>query len=105
MNNSHTSRKLRSFYVLILFLLAFSGLGFGVWGLTTGTTSTNDQSPKPRDHFFSSLQPTLMATAPMLQAGGCTGFSFTYARGFAPDPATQQRPISVVSGDFNKDGK
>jgi uncharacterized protein (TIGR03437 family) len=41
-----------------------------------------------------------------MQGGsGCTGFGFTYVRGFAPDPATEARPISLVSGDFNKDGK
>lgn len=46
------------------------------------------------------------AAAPMMQAGpNCMGFGFTYGRGFAPDPATEARPISVVSGDFNKDGK
>jgi uncharacterized protein (TIGR03437 family) len=47
-----------------------------------------------------------MTTAAMMQAGAnCTGFGFSYGRGFAPDPATQERPISVVSADFNKDGK
>ncbi len=47
------------------------------------------------------------AAAPLLMQAGpnCMGFGFTYGRGFAPDPATQARPISVVSGDFNKDGK
>jgi uncharacterized protein (TIGR03437 family) len=50
---------------------------------------------------------TALSTAPTtMQAGGnCTGFGFTYGRGFAPDPATQERPIAVVSGDFNQDGK
>ena len=47
------------------------------------------------------------AAAPlMMQAGpNCMNFGFTYGRGFSPDPATQARPISVVSADFNKDGK
>ena len=52
--------------------------------------------------------PNLTNTAApiMMQAvPNCMGFGFTYGRGFAPDPATQERPISVVSADFNKDGK
>ena len=100
MNNSHTSRKL--FFAFIV--LAFSGLALGAWSLGAGTNSRLSQKPKSKD-FFPSYASSF-TTAPMMrQAGGCTGFSFTYGRGFAPDPATQARPISVVSGDFNKDGK
>lgn len=102
MNNSRTTHKLRSFYVLLF--LALSGLGLGAWGL--GMPSIKDQRPKTKDRTsFSPINTFVPFAAPLLQAVGCSGFSFTYARGFATDPATQARPISVVSGDFNKDGK
>lgn len=107
MNYSLTTRKLRLFCVVLLLLLTV--LGFGSWVL--GKTSVLPQSPKPKpqDRLFpTSFTPRVAPASRLAQVAplsGCSGFNFSYGRGFAPDPATQARPISVVSGDFNKDGK
>lgn len=104
MNNSRTSQKPRIFFVLILSLLTFSGVGLGVWGYDAAAFSSHILNPVSKTQ--NSLISHRVLTGSMVQqAGGCNGFGFTYGRGFAPDPATQARPISVVSGDFNKDGK
>lgn len=104
MNNSLTVRKLRS--SLAVCCLASLVLGFGFWVMGTAVVpTTSHRRPTTDKDSFSSFTPRFAAAPRLLQAGACSGFSFSYGRGFAPDPATQARPISVVSGDFNKDGK
>jgi len=94
-----TKTSLRSVSLFLLILLAISLISLAAADHFRATALAH------LTQLRFSASPAL-AIPPMMQAGGnCSSFGFTYGRGFAPDPATEARPISVVSGDFNKDGK
>lgn len=93
MKKNQTSLRSVSLFLCVLFTLSLLAFAAADHFRAAAISTSNFRFPAT-------------AALPMMQAGPtCMGFGFTYGRGFAPDPATQARPISVVSGDFNKDGK
>ncbi len=98
MKKLNSSLKLR---ILIIVCLAFASF------ITIAAISEKSFFAQTYQTLTSqfSRSPNATSAPMMVQSGTCNPFGFSYVKGFAPEPATQDRPISVVSGDFNKDGK
>ncbi|HEX4945461.1 MAG TPA: FG-GAP-like repeat-containing protein, partial [Blastocatellia bacterium] len=100
MKTTRTSPSLRSVFLFVCLLLLTSFLTFATADYFQAAANSSLRWPTVLTSRFP-------AAAALMQVGAScmNGLGFSYAQGFAPDPATGERPISVVSGDFNKDGK
>ena len=101
MNNPRSSSKLRSFKFALIILISTGMIALA----TQSQLIANAVSPAKFSSLLNRAKATSAANASVMQAPSCADFGFRYGRGFAPEPATQLKPISVISGDFNKDGK
>ena len=101
MNNPRSSSKLRSFQIALILILSTGMIALAM----QSQLIVKAVSPASISSFMNRTIAANTMNSSMAQAPNCADFGFRYGRGFAPEPSTQARPISVISGDFNKDGK
>ena len=101
MNNSRSSLQSRLPLILISLVIILGFIGIASEPVFFAHAHRSEAVPS---HNFATVNSGWAASA-IMQANNCNVFGFTYNKGFAPEPSTQDRPISVVTGDFNQDGK
>ena len=101
MNNPRSSSKLRSFQIALIIIVSTGMIALAL----QSQLIVKAVSPASISSFVNRTIAANTMNSALAQAPNCTDFGFRYGRGFAPEPSTQARPISVISGDFNKDGK